>query len=799
MGAVGLVVRAELRHRWRSWLSLALLVAMVGGLVLGATAAGRRTASAFPRFARTYGYDAFVYSYQPLPAVPHLPNVVTAIEFKSPGYGAPVCRCPQLTFSNFSINELSVADQHRYQKLVSGRWPDPSAVDEILISFSMAHDTGLHIGSTIRVPFYAPSQRNELQGGTGTPAGPTVTLRVVGIDAAETDFPSVGTASYTVLTTPAFARTVNPQTIVFSGWGVRLRHGAADAPAFDAAVTGSGAAGTQDVSLLEATVQATIHPQAVGWWVLAILAGIAGAAMIGQALSRQSRVEAETNDTLSALGLGPRQVLALGMARTLAVGVTGGIVSMGVAYALSPLAPVGEARIADPTTGPVFDATVIGLGALAVAVGVVLMGLWPAWRDSRGHGTARHEDLRRPSAVVAQLAVAGAPATTLVGVRRALERGSGRSAVPVGSALAGCAFAVAALCATAVFGSSLSNLTTTPRLYGQGFGVWFRNFANQATAQRIAAELQRDNEVTGITFGLANPARIGGQSLDLLAGQSLKGPIVLSAASGRLAARDGEIALGTKTLHQVGAHIGSVVRVTLPLANGGSRQASFRVVGTASFPPDFGVVGFDTGAIVTVDGYFAAMCGTGPANAACRSTATQNPALMAAVRPGPAGRADALRYAQKYPGNAALPVRPTDLVNFGEAVNFPFILGIVLVLFGAATLLHVLVVSVARRRRELGLLKAIGFVRHQTAAAVCWQATSVAVVGIVVGVPLGIVAGRFLWHAFAVNLGVVPAVVVPLSVLVLLGVGVIVVANALAAGPALVSARARAGVLLRSE
>jgi ABC-type antimicrobial peptide transport system permease subunit len=108
-------------------------------------------------------------------------------------------------------------------------------------------------------------------------------------------------------------------------------------------------------------------------------------------------------------------------------------------------------------------------------------------------------------------------------------------------------------------------------------------------------------------------------------------------------------------------------------------------------------------------------------------------------------------------------------------------------------------VSVARRRRELGLLKAIGFVRRQVAEAVCWQASTVAAVGIVLGVPAGVIAGRLVWHAFATNLGVVPVVVYPVGVLALLGTGVVVVANLLAAGPALVSARSRPGVLLRTE
>ena len=67
MGAVWLVFGSEFRRRWRSWLVLAVLIAVVGGLVLAAAAAGRRTATAFPRFVVAHGYDFYVYNNQPVP------------------------------------------------------------------------------------------------------------------------------------------------------------------------------------------------------------------------------------------------------------------------------------------------------------------------------------------------------------------------------------------------------------------------------------------------------------------------------------------------------------------------------------------------------------------------------------------------------------------------------------------------------------------------------------------------------------------------------------------------------------
>ena len=56
----------------------------------------------------------------------------------------------------------------------------------------------------------------------------------------------------------------------------------------------------------------------------------------------------------------------------------------------------------------------------------------------------------------------------------------------------------------------------------------------------------------------------------------------------------------------------------------------------------------------------------------------------------------------------------------------------------------------------MGLLKALGFVSRQVGATVYWQATTVTLVGLVVGVPVGIALGRVIWRAFALNVGVVP-------------------------------------------
>jgi ABC-type antimicrobial peptide transport system permease subunit len=169
--------------------------------------------------------------------------------------------------------------------------------------------------------------------------------------------------------------------------------------------------------------------------------------------------------------------------------------------------------------------------------------------------------------------------------------------------------------------------------------------------------------------------------------------------------------------------------------------------------------------------------------------------IGAAPRPG--GDSAVASLAHRYGSLVQLPVTPNYLVDFGQAVNFPLLLAIALSLFGAATFTHLLVVSVTRRRRDVALLKALGFVRRQIGAAVCWQATTVAVIAVAFGVPVGIAVGRLLWRAFALNLGAVAVEAVAGWLVVALAAAVLVIANLLAVLPAVSAARMRPSEALR--
>ena len=106
MGGIWLVFRAEIRRRWRSWLILVVLIAVVGGLVLAAAAAGRRTATVFPRFVATHGFDAYIFNTQPVPGLARLPGVASVTTIGNPASGQPTCACTHaINSSDFYVNE----------------------------------------------------------------------------------------------------------------------------------------------------------------------------------------------------------------------------------------------------------------------------------------------------------------------------------------------------------------------------------------------------------------------------------------------------------------------------------------------------------------------------------------------------------------------------------------------------------------------------------------------------------------------------------------------------------------------
>ena len=236
MAVVTLLLRAGLRQRWRSWLASAFLVALVGGLVLAGVATARATETAFPRYLSAHGYDAFFYSSGVLPRVATLPDVASATLVQSPVSGPPTCDCTRtVNVNDFALNELSAQDLPQMVKLVSGRYPDQSDPDEVLASFTLQRDAGVHVGTVIHVGLASPTQRLAvLNNANLTPRGPAPASASLASPRRRLSSRLPPRHRPTTSIRPRLSREYNSKAVVFDEYFLRLHGGAASLPGFEA-------------------------------------------------------------------------------------------------------------------------------------------------------------------------------------------------------------------------------------------------------------------------------------------------------------------------------------------------------------------------------------------------------------------------------------------------------------------------------------------------------------------------------------------------------------------------------------
>ena len=85
---------------------------------------------------------------------------------------------------------------------------------------------------------------------------------------------------------------------------------------------------------------------------------------------------------------------------------------------------------------------------------------------------------------------------------------------------------------------------------------------------------------------------------------------------------------------------------------------------------------------------------------------------------------------------------PVELSNLSDLSQLPIWVGAFLAVLGLAALSYVLLVS-GRARAEFAIFKALGLDEKMSRRVVYSQASVIATIGLVVGIPLGVVIGRW--------------------------------------------------------
>jgi ABC-type lipoprotein release transport system permease subunit len=809
MSAVRMVGLAAIRRRWRSLVVVALLIGVAGAAVLTATAGARRTSTTLDRF-RAYSRSADLE----VDVGDATPAQLAKFARDPSVAGVGVLHQIALTYADQSLPTAAleivpaatavddsfgtVVDR---PLVVDGRLPRNTHADELAIGESLAAKRHLRVGDHLAFNSYSIAQTQLAETGAdpGPPAGPPVGFRIVGIVRRPLDLGVRGNFGGVLVPTPAFYQRYQDEIGGFVGALLRVRgtNGSASVPAITQAARRTFGDSLQEVASVAVETEGArdaIDVLTVALWIFAGVAALAGATAVGIVAIRQIGTVRDEQDTQAALGLTGRQRALAAVVLLLPAAVAGAVLAVLAAIFLSPLLPFGVARKAEVDPGIRIDSLVLGLGLLAVNAFVVVVGGVAAWRVARS--ATRDRDARavgRPSAVSRASERASASPAFATGLRMALEPGRGPRAVPVRSAVLGATFGTLGIVAVLVFSASLDHLADSPRVYGWSWDTVVSP-AQPPTANNpnqcgdVTTDVMHDPSLAAVTAVCLENIEVDGHPVEGWGFTSLRGRIEPTIVTGRAPRRSDEIALGATALHAIGKSVGDTVDVR------GDRTRAYRIVGQAVLP----TVSSDDPEPMA-DG--AAFTGAG-LQRVFEPITSPNISFMARFAPGVRVSqfpSTSTGFVKLSTGFATLPAVPVEVDRLLEVDHLPAVLGGLLGLLAAVAVTHAVALTVRRRRHDFAVLRTFGFRRRDVRSAIAYQATVLAVVALVVGVPAGLAVGALVWRAVADGLGVATVISVPVLAVAAVCAGAFVVTNVIGALAASAAIRQRPAATLATE
>jgi hypothetical protein len=743
---VRVVAVSQWRARRQGLVVLMLLAMGVGVLVAGAFSAASRAGSVLDRaLADAAASDVIVGGPPEIVArIVALDEVEVAAPIVTVAGRVDGVDEPLVTYSDPTGTWLARVDRPR---VVDGDLPDWNDPDQILATEPTAEALGLRVGDEVRLRPFTDHE--------GTQLGSARELVVVGIsrDLDDAVAPSPGR----FYATPAFARAL--QSGAVDQYSVRLRPGA-DIELFE--VHARAIAPDAEVAVIERVGELRRLSDALnvfrnGIVVFALSTAVAGILAIVLVVDRQVRLAGDTVERMHTIGMTRRQCVVCIAGGLVPIATIAGLGAAILAVVTSPIASVGLAGRLDPDRGINVDGFVVALVALSVAGVVLSAGAWSAWRwarPARGLVTSS-------SRVAKAIGRLGASVAVVTGVRLALERKRGVDRLRPG--LAAAVLGVAGVAGAAVVGASLDRLVDTPTRYGWTWDASIDHLAPQRSD--LLLDLGSRSDIDAFGHVLRGTVVVSDRDIPAIAVEPVAGDLSLALIDGRPPMAPDEVVVGSETAARFGVEIGDLFK------GPGLRGRTFRVVGNAVFPS----VGFDVigdGAWFDRRGFDAVV-----------GDAEETLVLRWAEGVDEAAAAARLEEALGAVAVFEIPGRPLEVANVARSSWVPWLVATTTAVFALVALIHMLVVTASRRQRDLGVLRALGFLTRQVSRVVLTEAVAIVVVGLVVGLPLGALVGTRVWRSVANGLGVADDPVLPLLTFVAIAVVAPIAAVAAALAP----------------
>jgi FtsX-like permease family len=785
-GAIALWARADWRRRSRTLVALTLLTGFAGAVVLTAIAGARRTATSFERFAEEasaadVAADLGAVDSQIVDDLAHLPIVDASGSFT---IVFALVDGVEADLAMWIPRDDRVGVEIERFRVLRGRTPDPGRPEEVVVNEAAAAVVGVDVGDEVDVATLTPEQ--VLAEEYFPPRGPTLPFQVVGVVRGTDDI--VEGAEGGFFASPALYDVVHGQVDEFTTYlGVTLVDGAS-VEDFDAAVADvvPPEQEFQSLSLEQRSnaLRGTISAVASGLAVFALAAAVAASVAVGQAVGRHVAGAQADAEVLQGLGVTSfaRSVALVLMSVPVAVG--GATVAVVGAWLASPIMPMGLARRAEPDPGLAADWPVLVGGGLAIVAMVLLAAALAAAWLARAQLASQTQ--RRPSAMAAAIGRAGGGPVPTNGVRLALDRRA--PALPVRSAIGGVAVAIVGDVAVVTFSASLDRLLATPDRWGFGWDLLLNFTTDEVDA--AAERLVDDERVSAAARWDGGFSYVDGAVVRAYGLTPLTGDIGFALRSGRQPVTPGEVVLGPATAERLGVDLGDRVEVAQEAQT--ADTAPVVVVGTALFPDD------GEGSFAGAVGYY----DTAFAEHAIAPDLFEASQMVVRLPRGLDVQATAAALDEDYPDSVSgesLPIPPAEVSNLESIRALPRWLAAFVAVLGIASLVHVLVTTVRRRRGELATLRTLGITPQQTLGCIVWQAATITALGVAVGLPLGLIAGDAAWFSITDPSGLATDTDRPVLLYITMGVLALLIAVIVALAPGRWAGRQRLADGLRAE